>query len=39
VERAAVVTLSAGGPPGYLLALRHPDRVSALLAISSVTGR
>ena len=39
VHRAAVVTLSAGGPAGYLLAARHPDRVSALVAISSVTGR
>ena len=39
VDRAAVVTLSAGGPAGYLLAARHPDRVSALVALSSVTGR
>jgi len=38
VERAAIVTLSAGGPPGYLFAVRHPDRVSALVAIDSVSG-
>jgi pimeloyl-ACP methyl ester carboxylesterase len=38
VERAAVVTLSSGGPPGYLLAARHPDRVSSLVAIASVSG-
>jgi pimeloyl-ACP methyl ester carboxylesterase len=38
LERAAVVTLSAGGPPGYLFAARHPDRVSALVAIASVSG-
>lgn len=38
IERAAVVTLSAGGPPGYLFALRHPERVAALVAIDSVSG-
>ena len=38
IERAAVVTVSSGGPPGYLLAARHPDRVSALVAIDSVSG-
>lgn len=35
----AVVTLSSGGPAGYLLAARHPQRVTALVAISSVSGR
>jgi pimeloyl-ACP methyl ester carboxylesterase len=39
LARVAVVTLSSGGPPGYLLAARHPDRVAALVAISSVSGR
>lgn len=39
LERAAVVTLSAGGPLGYVFAARHPDRVWALLAIDSVSGR
>ena len=38
IERAAVVTLSSGGPSGYLLAARHPGRVAALVAISSVSG-
>jgi pimeloyl-ACP methyl ester carboxylesterase len=38
VERAAIVTLSAGGPPGYLFAVRHPHRVWALVAIDSVSG-
>lgn len=38
LPRVAVVTLSSGGPPGYLFAARHPDRVTALVAISSVSG-
>jgi pimeloyl-ACP methyl ester carboxylesterase len=38
LPRVAVVTLSSGGPPGYLLAARHPDRVTAVVAISSVSG-
>ena len=38
LARVAVVTLSSGGPPGYLFAARHPDRVAALVAISSVSG-
>src|SRR5829696_6813960 len=38
IERAAVATLSAGGPPGYLFAARHPDRVWSLVAIDSVSG-
>ncbi len=38
VPRVAVVTLSSGGPSGYLFAARHPDRVAALVAISSVSG-
>lgn len=38
LPQVAVVTLSSGGPPGYLLAARHPDRVSAVVAISSVSG-
>ncbi|HEX6535159.1 MAG TPA: alpha/beta hydrolase [Gemmatimonadaceae bacterium] len=39
VEKAAVVTLSAGGPAGYLFAIRHPDRIRALIAIDSASGR
>lgn len=38
LPQVAVVTLSSGGPPGYLLAARHPDRVTAVVAISSVSG-
>jgi pimeloyl-ACP methyl ester carboxylesterase len=38
LPRVAVVTLSSGGPAGYLFAARHPDRVTALVAISSVSG-
>lgn len=38
LPRAAVITLSSGGPAGYLLAARHPGRVTALVAISSVSG-
>ena len=33
-----MVTLSSGGPPGYLFAVRRPDRVTALVAIDSVSG-
>jgi pimeloyl-ACP methyl ester carboxylesterase len=39
LERTAVVALSSGGPPGYVFAARHPDRVWALVAIDSVSGR
>ncbi|MBU2548824.1 MAG: alpha/beta hydrolase [Proteobacteria bacterium] len=38
IDRTAVVSASAGGPPGYMFALRHPDRVWALVAIDSVSG-
>lgn len=38
IERAFVVSASAGGPPAYSFVLRHPDRVLAHLAIDSVTG-
>ncbi|HEY3609012.1 MAG TPA: alpha/beta fold hydrolase [Pseudonocardiaceae bacterium] len=38
LPRVAVVTLSSGGPAGYLLAARHPERVTAVVAISSVSG-
>jgi pimeloyl-ACP methyl ester carboxylesterase len=35
--RAGVVTWSGGGPSGYRLAVRHPDRVSALVAFAAVS--
>ncbi len=38
IEQAAVVALSAGGPAGYQFAIRHPQRVWALVAIASVSG-
>lgn len=38
-QRVSVVTVSAGGPPGYLFAARHPERVTALVTIASVSGR
>ncbi len=38
IDRVAVVAASAGGPPGYLFAIRHPDRVWGLVAIDAVSG-
>src|SRR5579859_7356069 len=38
IEKVAVVCISAGGPPAYQFAIRHPDRVWALVAIDSVSG-
>ena len=38
IERGIVTSLSAGGPAAYLFAARHPERTTALLAISSVSG-
>lgn len=35
----AVFGASAGGPPTYLLAQQHPERVSALLVVDGVTQR
>ena len=39
LSKVAVVGCSAGGPPSYQLAERHPDRVSALIEIDSVSTR
>jgi pimeloyl-ACP methyl ester carboxylesterase len=36
IETIPVIGASAGGPPSYLLAARHPDRVSGLLEIDAV---
>lgn len=36
IEQCPVIGASAGGPPSYLLAARHPDKVSCLLEIDSV---
>ena len=35
LDRVAALGFSGGGPPTYLLAARHPDRVSCLVEISS----
>jgi pimeloyl-ACP methyl ester carboxylesterase len=37
VPRAAVYTWSGGGPAGYRLAVRHPGRVTALVANAAVS--
>jgi pimeloyl-ACP methyl ester carboxylesterase len=37
--RAGVLTWSGGGPSGYRLAVRHADRVSALVAFAAVSQR
>ena len=36
IEKIPVIGASGGGPPSYLLAARHPQRVSCLLEVSSV---
>ena len=38
IDKVAVVSASAGGPPAYSFAIRHPDRIWALVAIDSVSG-
>jgi pimeloyl-ACP methyl ester carboxylesterase len=38
IAQAALVSYSAGGPVAYALAARHPERVTALVAISSLSG-
>ncbi len=37
IERAAVVSWSGGGPSGYRLAVRHPERVQALVPFATVS--
>jgi pimeloyl-ACP methyl ester carboxylesterase len=37
IERAGLLIWSGGGPAGYGLAARHPDRVSALVAMAAVS--
>jgi pimeloyl-ACP methyl ester carboxylesterase len=38
-ERAGVLAYSGGGPSAYRLAVRHPGRVSAIVAIAAVSAR
>ncbi|MDD5156031.1 MAG: alpha/beta hydrolase [Candidatus Omnitrophica bacterium] len=38
IDKVACISASAGGPPSYMFAIRHPDRVWALIAIDSVSG-
>ena len=38
IERAIIVGASAGGPPAYLMAIRHPKRVAGLIVIDGVSG-
>lgn len=39
LKRAGVFSWSGGGPAGYRLAARHPDRVVALAMFAAVSGR
>ena len=38
IDKAAMVSASAGGPPGYMFAIRHPDRIRAMVVIDGVSG-
>ncbi len=38
VERAVILGASAGGPPAYMAAIRHPNRVVGLIVIDGVSG-
>ena len=37
VDRVGVACASAGGPPAYHFAMRHPDRIAALVAIDAIS--
>jgi pimeloyl-ACP methyl ester carboxylesterase len=37
IDRVGVVGGSAGGPPAYHFAMRHPDRTTALVAIDAIS--
>jgi pimeloyl-ACP methyl ester carboxylesterase len=39
IARAGVFSWSGGGPAGYRLAARHPDRVAALVAFAAISQR
>jgi pimeloyl-ACP methyl ester carboxylesterase len=38
IKRVTVVGASAGGPPAYTFAVRHPNRVGGLIMIDGVSG-
>lgn len=38
IEKVAVFSISAGGPFAYTFAIRHPDRIWALVTADSVSG-
>jgi len=38
IEKTAVLAVSAGGPPAYTFAMRHPDRIWALVAVDAISG-
>lgn len=38
IDRFAILCWSGGGPSSYRLAVRHPDRVSALVAFAALSG-
>lgn len=37
IDKVAVVGASAGGPPAYQFAIRHPDRIWALVQVDAVS--
>lgn len=37
IQRAGVFTWSGGGPAGYRLAVRHPERVDAIVAFAAIS--
>ncbi|KQS08602.1 hypothetical protein ASG04_06370 [Curtobacterium sp. Leaf183] len=39
IDRVGVLAWSGGGPAAFRLAVRHPDRVTAIVAASAVSGR
>ncbi len=38
IDRAGVLTWSGGGPCGYRMAVNHPDRLTALVAVAALSG-
>jgi pimeloyl-ACP methyl ester carboxylesterase len=38
IEKVAVMGASAGGPPAYYFAIRHPDRTAGLVVIDGISG-